>query len=353
MKILSLMFLMVNITQVFSAKWRTHDHKLFKNDKQFLLKGTNWFGYENSCNIVNGLWVHPMTWYLDFLKSNNFNGLRIPFSYEIAMNLDTPPACLGDEGFQTVRDSLNFLLNAANDRGIEVMFDFHTIHNNINAYPLDSITTHEFNLAWGNIIELGLQHENFMAIDVKNEPHGKTDLQTWAQISNDFISFVKENYKTFDGLFFVEGIQGDSDVWGGSFKGTYSGLFNVDDRFIFSPHVYGPSVIGPNGKNYDEAYFNEQFGFLLTMYDNAIVIGETGGYMNTVDGDLQFFDRLSNYLKKIGQESLFWWCLNSNGGDTGGLLDDWNIPVDIKLNWLKKLIPNPTNVVRNLRGLKK
>jgi endoglucanase len=40
----------------------------------------------------------------------------------------------------------------------------------------------------------------------------------------------------------------------------------------------------------------------------------------------------------------FFWCLNPDSGDTGGLLeDDWKTPVAIKLNLLQTLVPHPTS----------
>ena len=346
--ILSLLFY---LPIVFGAKWRTHDHNIYKNDIKFSLKGTNWFGYETDCKIVNGLWVHPMTWYLDFMKTNNFNAIRIPFSYELAMNLEESiqPLCLGDEGFHNVKDSLNFLFIEANKRDIQILLDFHSINGNINQYPLDNITSEQFYQAWFNMIDIGIQHDNFMAIDIKNEPHEPTTLLEWSEISNNAISTIKKKYPKYDGLFFIQGTQGDDNnaVWGGSFTGN--NVFNIDDRVIFSPHTYGPSVIGERGNLFDENYFHNNFGFLLEQHDNAICISETGGTMNTTE-DIAYFNRLSKYLKHIDQTSLFWWCINPNSFDTAGLLEaDWTTPVNIKLNWLTDLNPTPTFTKRNLR----
>jgi hypothetical protein len=42
----------------------------------------------------------------------------------------------------------------------------------------------------------------------------------------------------------------------------------------------------------------------------------------------------------------FFWCLNPDSGDTGGLLaDDWITPDITKLNLLAGLVPNPSDVL--------
>ena len=42
----------------------------------------------------------------------------------------------------------------------------------------------------------------------------------------------------------------------------------------------------------------------------------------------------------------FFWCVNPDSGDTGGLLNnDWMTPDNNKLALLQKLVPNPTKVL--------
>lgn len=340
---------------IIGAKWRTYDHKIFRNDQEFLLKATNWNGYENDCSIVNGLWVHSMTWYLDFIKSNNFNTLRIPFSYETTMKLDDQPICMIFDNFYTIRDSIKFLFSESEKRDIQIILDFHTINNEINTYPLANLSTQQFNTAWGSMLNIALNYDNFMGIDIKNEPHNPTDLLDWAIIANNFIKYIKETYPIYDGLFLIEGTQGidGTGIWGGSFHGIEFTELNVDDRIVFSPHVYGPSVVGVSANDFTEDYFYKHYGFLLEMYNSSIIFGETGGYMMESNGDLQFFNRLKIYLDKIGQRSVCWWSLCPNSFDTGGLLEnDWTTPVAIKLNWLNNLVPNPTFGRKYLRNKK-
>jgi len=52
------------------------------------------------------------------------------------------------------------------------------------------------------------------------------------------------------------------------------------------------------------------------------------------------------YLKSNDITDNFFWCVNPNSGDTGGLLlDDWVSPDTNKLSLLAKLVESPTNVL--------
>ncbi len=58
-----------------------------------------------------------------------------------------------------------------------------------------------------------------------------------------------------------------------------------------------------------------------------------------------WMDAFVDYLLSIDAPDTFFWCLNPNSGDTGGLLeDDWVTPDNGKLTLLDRLSPNPTIV---------
>ena len=83
------------------------------------------------------------------------------------------------------------------------------------------------------------------------------------------------------------------------------------------------------------------------MLDNGIeneavsIIGEFGTKYtgNMVD----WLDDLIDYLIEIDQRNTFFWCLNPNSGDTGGLLKaDWTTEETGKLTALERLQPDPS-----------
>ena len=56
---------------------------------RFHLKGLNWFGLETDICNLHGLWSVSLGSLLDFCAKNRFNALRIPFSCELAKQLDS------------------------------------------------------------------------------------------------------------------------------------------------------------------------------------------------------------------------------------------------------------------------
>ena len=75
----------------------------------------------------------------------------------------------------------------------------------------------------------------------------------------------------------------------------------------------------------------------------ASVIGEFGTkYTGSM---VEWLDDLVDYLGAIEQRNSFFWCLNPNSGDTGGLLqDDWTTEETGKLEALHRLQPAPSKI---------
>lgn len=48
-----------------------------------VMKGVSWFGFETETFAPHGLWSQSLNSMLDFVKNNNFNAIRLPFSMEM------------------------------------------------------------------------------------------------------------------------------------------------------------------------------------------------------------------------------------------------------------------------------
>jgi endoglucanase len=96
------------------------------------------------------------------------------------------------------------------------------------------------------------------------------------------------------------------------------------------------------------AIWEDHFGFVQST-GSAFVIGEWGGPFS--GKDQVWMSALSAYLKSKDATDQFFWCLNPNSGDTGGLLaDDWATPQTGKLNLLADLVSSPTKFSVNAQG---
>lgn len=338
------------MTRVVCGQWTTKQNGIFYKDEPYHVKGINWFGAETECRVPHGLWVHSLDYYMDLMRSHNFNSIRIPFSYENAQNMDAvvddgcvslSPSLQG----KTFRQALHMIIGGARYRNMSVLLDFHTIGGIITEFPSSpgSVTEEQFLEKWKAVLWEYGAYSNLMGIDLKNEPHGNIRWPLWGRFVKRAIAYLEEEAPVFQGLFFVEGIQDPSDnsVWGGSFSklGNYLGLV-PSSRIVFSPHVYGVSVRGDSALSDSGPRWNKWFAFIQEKYGNALCIGEIGGWFEGDDEAWHF--RILDYLKRLQIQNAFYWCLNPNSVDTGGILDfDWTTVNTEKIDFCNDLQPTP------------
>jgi len=122
---------------------------------------------------------------------------------------------------------------------------------------------------------------------------------------------------------------------------------NARDKLVYSPHVYGPDVHGqPYFSTSDfptnmPTIWEDHWGFIPSTTGAACVIGEWGG--PCTGNNRIWLEALVTYLRGKDMIDQFFWCLNPNSGDTGGLLkDDWTTPDQARLDLLSRLVPSPT-----------
>lgn len=328
-------------------------HIIFNNTVPFHVRGLNWFGYETDCKIVHGLWVNSLDTYFDMLANDiQINALRIPFSYECIEQWNEFPKsdCVTANPWLsniTIKDTLHVLFQKAAQHNIVILLDFHTVHGKINDVLLPEETNlSDFLSMWRKVLQEFSSYPNLLGIDIKNEPHGSISWTEWSQYFTTVISFICSDIPQYKGLFFIEGVEDrfHKSVWGGSFTDLQPSMihFVPKQRIVFSPHVYGNSVRGDIANQDTDDLFNLWFGDLTERFPNeTIVIGEIGG-MN-VGGDFLWQEKIFSYLEKKNIRNGFYWCLNPNSYDTGGVLEydwrtlDWS---KIKLQW--DVQPNAT-----------
>ncbi|KAK5579471.1 hypothetical protein RB653_009154 [Dictyostelium firmibasis] len=353
----------------FSSK----DGGLWINDLPLKIKGVSWFGGECETYCVHGLWARDYKQYLDFLKENTFNAIRIPFSYEMVVKDPFPTSITINQqmnkdlyGLRAL-SVLDLIIEAAGERGILILLDFHSFGPNdrLNHGLWYSSKHSESDVMkmWNILILRYGQMWNVLGIDLKNEPFAATwnsgnEKTDWDKAINRIGAYIQNNGGN-QWLIFGQGIPSQAPdriaCWGESFeqegvKGQSSINLPLNDKFVYSPHCYGPSVVNHahfNHKDYPhnlKPHWDQNFGNLVANTKRGMVIGEWGGKYITPMDQL-WMDTFVDYLISKGTTDSFYWCLNPNSGDTGGLyLDDWvstNLP---KLNLLNKLCPHPTKI---------
>ena len=340
--------------------YTANNGKIYINGKHVVIKGINWFGLENPEFALHGLWSVSMESVLDMLVQHKFNAIRVPFSLEFALGLDTlkcksinisaNPSLAG----VTAGIMLDRLCEECAKRNILIMPDFHRFTGDgyiTELWYSDEFPEERVIEAWLCLVRRCKKYGNVFAADLKNEPHGKARWDEWSLAATRIGNAILDENPNL--LIFVEGVErsmdGDGTWWGGNIKDVVSMpvQLKMQNKLVYSPHVYGPDVFNqpyfsdPSFPNNLTALWDKYFGFVQKQGIGTVVIGEWGGHGKDKDGVWQ--ETIARYFKS-NQINSFYWCVNPNSGDTGGILgEDWVTPHLHKLAFIENACPDPTD----------
>ncbi len=345
--------------------YSTGGGKLFVNGAELKLFGLNWFGAETTDRIVHGTWTgRQIAAFMADFKTKGFNALRLPLSPQSinhGFTIATQPWA-GEDGAALNgvdgRTALEYTLGKARDAGLYVLLDFHTCNpTQLGAgLPGGPISCSGYSLQnWladmATLGSLSLTFTNVVGVDLTNEPHALTWSQ-WASLASQggqAVLSVNPNVTIW-----VEGV-GNASANGGFGANWGGNLFEAtalpgipSNRLVFSPHAYGPSVAvldyfsAPDYPANMPNVWNTLFGHLTTQ-GFTVIAGEFGGRYTTSAqknmNDRLWQDSFVDYLIARGTKSSFYWAVNPNSGDTGGVYqDDWMTWIQDKVTLLQRLM---------------
>jgi aryl-phospho-beta-D-glucosidase BglC (GH1 family) len=339
------------------------------NGNPVRIAGVNWFGFETSNYVVDGLWARNYKDMMNQMKQLGFNTIRIPYSEDIfnpankpnSINYSLNPDLQGLSSLQV----LDKIVAYAGQIGLRIILDEHSAmadnHSNEDLWyiPGSSVYTQQAWINdWVSLAQRYAGNPTVIGADLHNEPHGNatwgdgnpaTDWRMAAEAAGNAILAVNPNW-----LIFVEGIQtynGQSYWWGGNLMGAgqYPVQLNVANHLVYSVHDY-PSTISNqpwfNAANYPNnlpAVWDQYWGYLYRQDIAPVWLGEFGSYLQSTS-DQQWYQQITSYLGNTTGApaggtgmSWTWWSWNPNSGDTGGILqDDWTT---VNANKMQGLIP--------------
>lgn len=332
------------------------------NGQAVELRGINWFGFETETLAAHGLWKRNWKELIAQIKTLNFNAVRLPIcpstlrgaavsGVDGALN----PDLVGLNSLQL----LDAFIKEFDRQGIYVLLD----HHRPDCQAQSQLWYTDFYSERDWINDLRLMAERYrrvgsvLGIDLKNEPHGvatwgsgdkTTDWNLAAERAASEVLAVAPNW-----LVFVEGIghtktctNTPAHFWGENLEVYDCAPLNIPRRnLVLSPHVYGPDVAempyfkAPNFPANMPAVWDAHFG-QHSLRGHAVVLGEFGGgygHCATLQ-DRTWHNALVDYLISRGMTSAFYWTLNPNSTQTGGLLkDDWQTVWEDKYAMLQAL----------------
>ncbi len=340
-----------------------------KDGKEVWLTGVNWFGYNTGTNIFDGVWACNLNTTIRDIADRGFNILRIPFSSELILQWKNgiyPKANYNDyinpylDGMNSL-EIFDYVVGQCRANGLKIMIDIHSAETDAAGHfaPLwytDKISEEDYleSLAW--MANRYKNDDTIVAYDLKNEPHGAVgdkvraiwndfdDPNNWKAVAEKAALAVLSNNP--NALVLVEGIQiypkdinANRDYssrnkddyyntwWGGNLRGVKDfpvELGKYQNKLVYSPHDYGPSV---SAQPWFEKDYTMQSLYEDCWRDNwmyiheediaPILIGEWGGFMTAPN--IKWMTLFRDFIIEHKLHHTFW-CFNANSGDTGGLV---------------------------------
>jgi endoglucanase len=349
------------------------------------LTGVNWFGFETNLKHPHGLWARDCWSMLKEIKDFGFNCIRFPYSNDILLPSATinltafgtdpytgiTPMNQVESTLKTPLQLLDKIVEYCQQLNLKIILDNHSRKSdnflNEAVWYISSVSEEKWIADWVTLANRYKSNDAVIAMDLDNEPNGNygqgstwgntnplTDWNKAAERCGNAILAANPNV-----MIVVEGVQtynGDSYWWGGNLKGAanYPIVLSNPKKLMYSPHEYGPEVFNQSWftaatfPSNMAAIWSSHFDFLYANNTAPLLAGEfgirdTASYSGT---EGKWFDTFLAYMGN--RYSWTFWCWNPNSGDTGGLLDDqWNKPVQWKINKLKPYmapeIPNSSS----------
>lgn len=328
------------------------------DDIPFFIKGSSWYGMEEEGRVLGGFDKTSVLKVLNFLAKNNFNAVRVPLSVENIMDKSQSQIMSNIANSDYIADNyIDFLrtfTRQAAKKGILVLLDIHRLDNrDITSkgywYSTD-IPEIRLKRAWEKLCKRLGDEWNIMGADLFNEPWdalwgNANKTEDWKAAAEELGDQIHEECPSW--TLFIQGVGGRPNV-------THTNVFwaenlrvmehkppelKLRNKVVLSPHVYGPGV---HNQTYFETenfpgnmpdIWDDHFGTVHNETGFATVVGEWGGFYTGKDKIWQ--DKFFEYLAEKGM-GFFYWCVNPESGDTGGLLQkDWMKPEHAKLKLLE------------------
>lgn len=349
--------------------WRTSGNRVLDEAGNVVRwSGVNWHGMDSENRIPHGLWGgtnHTIERHLDDMKSAGFNLIRLPFSGDIfPLDATYPrqeaidPTVNGDLLNKTCGQILDRIVNAAGQRGIRIILDYHRVHGGgtpeSGLWYSSSRPESQWIANWKALVTRYRTNPTVVGVDLFNEVHaGPHGLVTWEadgvnptvnwrwaakRCGNEILS-VNPNL-----LICVQGLDqynGEAGWWGAVHLGVpvHPLEFDVPNRLVYEIHDYGPIVWDQPFHQYSAgfpdnlpAHWDHQWGFLHKQNIAPVWVGEWGSFLTVPSNrtdisedkrtrERLWAEKLRAYIKENGL-SWTWWCWTPESHDTGGVLKD-------------------------------
>ncbi len=335
------------------------------------LNAFNWYGFESTDYVVEGLQAQPLNSIVATIKGLGFNAVRLLWSNQMVESnpvvgsyaLAANPSLEGENAL-TIMDTV---VNALTSAGIMVILDNHmsnagwccsTTDNNElwynSQYPQANWVAD-----WQTMAARYKSNPGVIGVDLRNEPRSpatwggssSTDWHAAAELGGNAVLTINPNL-----LVFVEGVNYAGDLSG---VATLPVQLNVPNQLVYEAHDYGFWYSTSTMTSYT-TYVNTitpKWGYLVTGANpQPLWVGEFGTCNSAVTcatsdsaTDLGFwFSMITSYLQ---QNNLDWsyWAINgtteSGNGGGFGTVEGYGV---LNLTWNGSALPSLTSRLQSM-----
>ncbi|MEM4398157.1 MAG: cellulase family glycosylhydrolase, partial [Candidatus Woesearchaeota archaeon] len=165
---------------------------------------------------------------------------------------------------------------------------------------------------WIRIKNVLDNHEDFVIINIGNEPWGNTNVSGWVNATINVVQSMRN--AGFTHLLMLDAPNWGQD-WSNTMRNNAANILNQDPlrNVIFSVHMYEVYDTASKVQSYMSYFYNNNL---------PLAVGEFGHYHNNREVDEQ---AIVNYSKQYGFSIWGWsWCGNGGGYEYLDMVYNWN-----------------------------
>jgi endoglucanase len=351
-----------NNDNVFRTRWYIENKEIMLEERgvqlsrAIALKGINWPGLDTDALAPFGMWKHSQEFFLDQLRAQKFNAIRVLFSAEWAYyhwDATPNPSMIYNDieaRNKTSLQILDMLMEKTQRKNIVIILAMGRLHKDFLTdiwvhYP--EYPTSVFMESWFRLLDRYHLCPHLMGIDLFNEPHGVAtmsgdteDPYDWITMIINTIDAVETRYPSNSWLYFIQGIP-----WGAGYNTTLVDAVLVKpyaNRVVYTPHIIDRQdpdlyqVKTPVRKMFDT--WDQEFGFVSDQYHQMVMITRCNSVSTIWTG------LLGDYALQNQMTNIFLWELSTDPNE-GIFQEDWNAFRPDRIMILEMIQPNVTRTI--------
>ncbi|KAI1341480.1 endoglucanase E1 [Xylariaceae sp. FL0016] len=337
--------------------------------RRYRLASINWYGASDEMFIPGGLETQHRSVIASTIRLLGFNSVRLPYADEMVMkNPHILPHLLAANpdlvGLRAL-DIYAAVVSALTDAGIAVIVNNHITQAtwccgadpcdagwaNDHLGPLCRVSQSEEDWIqhWETVMARFVGNPRVIGADLRNEVRGVWGTMTWDRWATAAEKCGNRLLKLNpDWLIIVEGTESGNDLSGARDRPV---RLDVPDRLVYSAHVYAWSGWGSKEGRYARRSYasfiqsmRRNWAYLLDDATAPVWVGEFGAPKHPGEGDINYWQNLMRYLKRIDAD-FGYWALNPRKPKDDApegysiIRDDWITPIlDYRLRDMTELI---------------